>query len=200
MAKQSKEEQDKKNGVAAVSETNLETDGMVATETLDGTTATDSGNMTLEGLQQLLEQEQKKSEDLLKTAQLARAEFLNLKRRTDLERATISSEAREKLLLKLLPVVDDFERAMATLPENLKGEAWINGVSLIENKLKKLLDQENVIEIPALDTEFNPHLHEAVYRDETGEGEHDWNTEVYQKGYKMGDKVIRHAMVKVGSK
>ena len=165
MAKQSKEEQDKKNGVAATSETNPEIDGAVATETLDGTAA-DNGNLTPESLQQLLEQEQKKSEDLLKTAQLARAEFLNLKRRTDQERANISSEARERLLLKLLPVVDDFERAMATLPENLKGEPWINGVGLIENKLKKLLDQENVSEIPALDTEFNPHLHEAVYRDD----------------------------------
>ena len=69
---------------------------------------------------------------------------------------------------------------------------------MIEKKLKNLLDQENVVEIPALGAEFDPHLHEAVQKDEDSEGDKEVVTAVYQKGYKLGDKVIRAAVVTVG--
>ena len=105
---------------------------------------------------------------------------------------------KEKLLLRLLPVLDDFDRAMLTLPENLKGIPWVNGVSLIEKKLKTYLEQEGVVELIALDAEFDPRLHEAVHKDESTSGDKEVVTEIYQKGYKLGDKVIRPAVVKVG--
>lgn len=200
MAKQDKQEHTKDEATEAVSDgvaEQTEAHAATATQPSDGV---ELDNATPEQLRQLLEQERQKSNEYLEDYRRARADFVNLKRRTDNERNSISLEARERLLLRILPIVDDFQRAISNVPENLKNEPWVNGVNLIESKFKKLLDQEGVTEIPAQDTEFNPHLHEGVYRDEDAQGERDWVTEVYQKGYKMGDKVIRHAMVKVGRK
>lgn len=196
MAKQENKNETPENvndGVVEQTEANAAT----ATQPNDGS---DLENASPEQLRQLLQQERQKSNEYLEDYKRARADFVNLKRRTDNERNTISLEARERLILRVLPIIDDFQRAVSNVPENLKSEPWVNGVTLIENKLKKLLDQEGITEIPAENTEFNPHLHEAVYRDEEAQGERDWVSEVYQKGYKMGDKVIRHAMVKVGRK
>lgn len=153
---------------------------------------------TPEQLRQMLADVQKKSNEHLESWQRSRADFVNLKRRTEQEKTNLSAEARERLLMRILPVVDDFERALQTLPENLKSEPWLNGVTLIEKKLKTLLEQENVSEIPADGQEFNPRFHEAVQKDEESEGEKEVVTAVYQKGYKLGDKVIRAAVVKVG--
>ena len=169
-------------------------------EVFDGNADGAAPEISVEELQKQLEEERKKSAEYLDSYQRSRADFLNLKRRTENERATLSAEAREKLLVRLLPIVDDFERALQNLPEGLKNESWINGVSLIEKKLKTLLEQEGVSEVPAKDTEFDPRVHEAVQHDEESQGEKDYVAEVYQKGYKMGDKVIRPAMVKVARK
>lgn len=154
--------------------------------------------LSIEQLRQMLADEQKKSAEHFDGFQRARADFANLKRRTEAERNNLNAEAKEKLLVKVLPVVDDFERALQSMPETLKGEPWINGVTMIEKKLKTLLEQENIAEIPALGQEFDPRLHEAVQKDEEGDGEKDVVSAVYQKGYKLGDKVIRAAVVKVG--
>ena len=169
-------------------------------EVFDGNADGATPEVSVEELQKQLEEERKKSAEYLDSYQRSRADFLNLKRRTENERATLSAEAREKLLVRLLPIVDDFERALQNLPEGLKNEPWISGVSLIEKKLKTLLEQEGVSEVPAKDAEFDPRVHEAVQHDEESQGEKDYVAEVYQKGYKMGDKVIRPAMVKVARK
>ncbi len=163
---------------------------------VNGETAED---LSFEQLQRQLAEEQKKAVEYLDSFQRARADFQNLKRRTDNERLTLSSEVREKLLVKLLPIVDDFERALQNVPEALQNEPWINGVSLIEKKLKTLLDQEGVSVIDATNAEFDPRLHEAVQHDDLG-GTTDYVAATYAKGYRMGDKVIRPAMVKVERK
>ena len=174
-------------------------------ETMSASGQTDSANSTaqveeesVEQLRQQLAEEQKKSAEYLDSWQRSRADFLNLKRRTEQERLNLSAEARSKIIIKILPVVDDFERALQTIPEAIKNDPWINGVTLIEKKLKTLLDQEMVTEIPAEGQEFDPRVHEAVQKDEDGEGDKEYVTAVYQKGYKLGDKVIRAAVVKVG--
>lgn len=154
--------------------------------------------LSVEQLRQKLEEEQKKSAEYLDSWQRSRADFVNLKRRTEIERNNLSAEARERIILKILPIVDDFERALQTLPEDLKNAPWISGVTLIEKKLKTLLDQEGIAEIPAEGQEFDPRFHDAVQRDEESEGEKDVVAAVYQKGYKLGDRVIRPAVVKVG--
>lgn len=154
--------------------------------------------VSVEQLKQQLAEEQKKSAASYDKFVRARADYENLKRRTEAERFKLNSEIRERVLMKILPIVDDFERALQNLPENLKDEAWINGVNLIEKKLKGFLEQENVSEIPAEGQEFDPHYHDAVHRDEESAGDKDVVQAVYQKGYKLGDKVIRPAVVKVG--
>lgn len=154
--------------------------------------------LSVEQLQQQLAEEQKKSAANYDNFVRARADYENLKRRTEAERIKLNSEIREKVLVKILPVVDDFERALQNVPENLKGEAWLNGVNMIEKKLKAFLDQENVSEIPAEGQDFDPRFHDAVHRDEESAGDKDVVQAVYQKGYKLGDKVIRPAVVKVG--
>lgn len=154
--------------------------------------------VSVEDLQQQLADEQKKAQASYDSYVRARADYENLKRRTEAERVKLNSEIREKVLVKILPVVDDFERALQNVPENLKGEAWLNGVNMIEKKLKTFLEHENISEIPAEGADFDPRVHDAVHRDEDSTGEKDVVQAVYQKGYKLGDKVIRPAVVKVG--
>lgn len=169
--------------------------------TTDGNDATPTElpeKLSQEDLEKLLAAEQKKSTELYDSLQRARADFINLKRRTENEKAGLSNEVKERTLLRLLPTVDDFERALATTPENLKGEPWLNGVKLIEKKLKTFLEQEGIAEVEALDAEFDPRFHEAVQKDDSTTGDKEVVIEVYQKGYKLGDKVIRPAVVKVG--
>ncbi len=171
-------------------------DGKVENETAEMPTGQEE--VSVELLQQQLVEEQKKSATSYDNFVRARADYENLKRRTEAERLKLNAEIREKMLVKILPVVDDFERALQSLPENLKSEAWINGVNMIEKKLKNFLEQENVSELPAEGQEFDPRFHDAVQRDEESSGDKDVVQAVYQKGYKLGDKVIRPAVVKVG--
>ena len=168
--------------------------GAVDKETVE----TPQEELSVEELKQQVAEEQKKAATSYDNFVRARADYENLKRRTEAERVKLNSEIREKVLVKILPVVDDFERALQNVPENLKGEAWLNGVTMIEKKLKAFLEQENVSEIPAEGQEFDPRVHDAVHRDEESTGDKDVVQAVYQKGYKLGDKVIRPAVVKVG--
>jgi molecular chaperone GrpE len=155
---------------------------------------------TAEELEKLLAEEQHKSLEYLDALQRAQADFRNLKRRTENERATLADETREKVIKKILPVVDDFERALQTVSEDMKNAPWVTGVQLVEKKLKSFLESERVTEIPSLDQDFNPNLHEAVQIDEDSSGSKEYVSEVYQKGYKLGDKVIRPAVVKVSKR
>ncbi|MBN9387776.1 MAG: nucleotide exchange factor GrpE [Chloroflexi bacterium] len=168
------------------------------TKTDNEAVETPQEELSVEELKQQLAEEQKKTATHYDNFVRARADYENLKRRTEAERAKLNSEIREKVLVRILPVVDDFERALQNVPENLKGEAWLNGVNMIEKKLKTFLEQENVSEIPAEGQEFDPRVHDAVHRDEESTGDKDVVQAVYQKGYKLGDKVIRPAVVKVG--
>jgi molecular chaperone GrpE len=132
--------------------------------------------------------------------QRERASFINYKRRTEQERAETAQYATANLLKKLLPVMDDFDRALAAVPETERqGHKWLQGIELIVRKLHTVMDSEGIEPIDALGQPFDPNLHEAVaFEDNSGEGEHvDTVSEVYAKGYKMKDRVLRPAMVKV---
>jgi molecular chaperone GrpE len=102
-----------------------------------------------------------------------------------------------RLIKKLLPVVDDFERAMASAPDPAENP-WVAGLSLIHRKLQKLLEEEGVTPIESLNQPFDPNLHEAVSYEE-GDGD-DIVVSEFARGYKMGDRVIRHAIVQVGKR
>lgn len=131
--------------------------------------------------------------------QRSRAEFTNYKRRTAQE----LSEARERgatdALGKVLPAIDDFERALSTIPDDLKGNSWVDGASLIFKNLQKVLDEYNVEVIDPVGEEFDPNFHEAVGTDDTDEYESGIVSATLQKGYRSGERVIRPALVRVAN-
>ena len=125
------------------------------------------------------------------------AEFQNFKRRAAREKSDIHAYANERIVSDLLPVLDNFERALNT--ETDEFEAYAKGMELIFEQLKTALEKAGVKEIEALGCDFDPNVHNAVMHidDEAyGEGE---IVDVFQKGYRKGDKIIRYAMVKVAN-
>ncbi len=124
------------------------------------------------------------------------AEFANYRRRVDQERALARELSTRDLLRALVPIIDDFERALAAVPEDLREHPWVEGIRLIERKLQALLEREGVTPVEALGKPFDPGLHEAVAT-EPGSTQN-IVVEVYQKGYLHGQHLLRPAMVKVG--
>lgn len=151
------------------------------------------------------EAQQSEARDLaaeyLDALQRERASFINYRRRTEQERAETVQYATSSLIKKLLPVLDDFDRALASIPdEERKNNRWVEGVELIARKLHGIMEQEGVEPIEALGQPFDPNLHEAVaFEDNAGGNDKHEDTvaEVFSKGYKLRDRVIRPAMVKV---
>jgi molecular chaperone GrpE len=138
--------------------------------------------------------------EYLDALQRERANFINYRRRVDQEKAEQAQYATANLVKKLLPVVDDFDRALSAIPEQeRKHNKWAHGIELIARKLHTILEQEGVEPIEALGQPFDPNLHEAVAFDDNSQSDDHTDTvaEVYSKGYKMKDRVIRPAMVKV---
>ena len=136
------------------------------------------------------EAEKKDFEDrLLRTL----AEYDNFKKRTRREKEELSLLAKSEVIKKLLPVFDNFERAQSFT----EADDFAKGVELIVKQFFDLLEGMDIHSIAAVGDEFDPNLHEAVFREEKEGFSENQITEVLQKGYAMGDKVIRHAMVKV---
>lgn len=125
------------------------------------------------------------------------ADFKNYKRRADTERAELIRSASSGLVLKLLPVLDDFERAVASVPADIVQTPWWGGMQLIEQKLRTLLESEGVKPIEALGKDFDPNFHDAVMYEESAGQENKVVAEL-QKGYTQRDRVLRPTMVKVG--
>ena len=146
-----------------------------------------------------LEQAKTQAAEHLDQLQRAQAEFANYKKRIERERGEFVSLANAALISNLLPILDDFERALETVPDDLQGLTWVEGVLLIERRLRMILEQEGLSEIEAVGEQFNPELHHAVVREETTE--HGENTIVgeMQKGYRLHDKVLRPSMVRVAA-
>ena len=125
----------------------------------------------------------------------AEADLQNFRRRSEQERADSSRFAGTSLILNLLPIVDDFERAFGSLDEHIAGMTWFDGVHLIYRKLIALLESAGVKPIKAEGETFDPQFHEAVAH---AEGEENKVISEVQRGYLLHDRVLRPAMVVVG--
>jgi len=150
----------------------------------------------METLKKIFAEEKEKAEGYLANWQRAQADFINYKRRSEQEKEEISKFANAVLMLNLLPVLDDLERALASIPPKLVGFTWVEGISLIERKLRTSLEAQGLSQIKALSEPFDPELHEAAMH---GKGKEGMVVEELQKGYKLHDRVIRPAMVVVGN-
>lgn len=131
--------------------------------------------------------------------QRARAEFANYKKRIERERIEVFQRASLDTLTALLPIVDDFDRAFESVPEDISDNPWIGGVTMIQRKFVTLLEQYEVEAIDPTGDLFDPNLHQAIGTDERDDIESGHVTETLQKGYRAGDKVLRLALVKVAS-
>jgi molecular chaperone GrpE len=150
----------------------------------------------VEELKKLLGEMQAKAEANLAGWQRAQADFINYKRRSQQEKEELAQFANSVLVLNLLPILDDFERAFSSMPPKLEKLSWVDGIKLIERKLWASLEAQGLCPIEALGKPFDPNLHEAVRQDKGKEG---IVIEEVQKGYKLNDRVIRPTMVVVGS-
>ncbi len=151
----------------------------------------------LEELKSELEEAKAQAAEYLDGWQRAQAEFSNYKKRQEAERAQMRAHVTANVLRKILPVVDDFERALATMPDDLSRLTWCEGVFLIKAKLDAILDSEGIKPIETDGQTFDPVYHEAVtYEEVAGYAEGQIIGEV-QRGYMLDERVLRPALVRV---
>ena len=124
----------------------------------------------IEALKQVLAEEKAKTEANLANWQRVQADFINYKRRSEQEKEEIGKFANAMLMLNLLPVLDDLERAFASVPNHLAKLSWIDGIRLIERKLRANLEAQGLSQIKALGEPFDPNLHEAAMHGKGKEG------------------------------
>lgn len=147
-------------------------------------------------LKEQLAAERERAETYYRNWQRSAADFINYKRRVEQERAEAARMANAAVAINLLPVFDDLDRAVEAVDAHLAGLNWVQGILAIHRKFKALLESMGVTEIAAAGEMFDPNVHEAVGREPGEEGK---VLHVLQKGYKLGDRVLRPAMVIVGS-
>jgi molecular chaperone GrpE len=161
--------------------------------------AAEAPEVDINALEQQISELKQEVESNLQGWQRSRAEFTNYKRRTQKE----LKEARERgaldALSQILPVIDDFERALDNIPDDLEDNPWVSGTSLILKKFDKVLENYNVEEVDPVGEEFDPNYHEAVMREDSDDYESGVVTATLQKGYKSGERVLRPALVRVAS-
>jgi molecular chaperone GrpE len=154
---------------------------------------------SIQALRADLEKAQAQAAEYLDGWQRSRAEFANYKKRVEAEREEVRRASNEALLLRLLPVVDDFERAFQKIPQEWAASPWVSGISMILRKLQALLESQGVAPIQAAGQPFDPQQHEAVLLEETAEHPDGTVIAEIQRGYRLGERVLRPAQVRVAT-
>ena len=152
----------------------------------------------IEALERELSETKAKSEEHLYNWQRSAADFSNYKRRTEDERSLLGQFSTAALVSRLLAVLDDFDRALDSVPSDAH-DSWIEGVQLVERKLRGVLESEGVTPIEAVGQIFDPNLHEAVAHEETAEHADNEVIGEVQRGYRLHDRVLRPSLVRVAN-
>lgn len=139
---------------------------------------------------------QQQVSELTEALQRERADAMNLRRRHDEQLAGLKTTVKTTVVRDLLPVIDNFERALKHVPKELEGNDFVKGVQGVVKQFEKTLADLGVERIKTVGEPFDPRYHEAVSM-EDGEGTQEIVGEELQSGYRIGDDVIRHAMVRV---
>jgi molecular chaperone GrpE len=150
-------------------------------------------------LEERLEAAEAQAAEYLEGWQRARAEFSNARKRLEKSRLEARRKSTVEVIGKLLPILDDFGRALENVPEAIAADEWFEGIALINRKLRGILDEENIERIDAVGTPFDPNYHEAVMQEESDEYESGVVIKELQSGYRLGERVIRPAMVIVAA-
>jgi molecular chaperone GrpE len=151
-------------------------------------------------LKQQLEAAQAKAAENLDGWQRALADLANYRKRVERERAEARQATAGAVVARLLPVLDDFDRAMKDAPDAQGApevQRWIEGIALIQRKLHAIVESEGVTPIEADNAMFDPNWHEAITHDESADHKEGQVIEVIRQGYRMGDRVLRPALVRV---
>ena len=150
----------------------------------------------IEALREALAEARAQAASHLDSWKRSQADFINYKRRSEQEKEETKQFANSVLICNLLPVLDDLERALGSVPKELAKLPWVEGVRLIERKFHSILEAQGVTPIKAKDKHFDPNLHEAAM---CAQGREGVVVKELKRGYKLRDKVIRPATVAVGS-
>lgn len=159
-------------------------------------TETNATDPNAEMLQKLSAERDGLMDELLRT----RADFQNFRKRTEQEKIQVRQMATEDLVVQLLPVLDNFERALASIEKGASIESVIDGIRMVERQLRVALESQRVTRIPAVGQPFDPAHHEAIAAEHSEEHEEGTILHELEAGYKMADRVIRPARVKVVKK
>jgi len=141
----------------------------------------------------------KQAQEYMAGWQRERAEFANYKKRAEREMKDLAQNAAVESLMGLLPIIDDIDRAMTSVPPELKDNPWTSGVGAISRKFQKILDEHGVSVIDPVGEVFDPNRHEAVATEDSSDVESGHITATLQKGYTFGDRVLRPALVRVAN-
>ena len=153
--------------------------------------------LDMETLRARLEEAERERDQFRNMAQRAQADFINYKRRADEERQELVRYASSRFIAKLLPILDDFQRALDHQPADSEERQWLEGVILIERKVQGVLEAEGVTRIEAQGHQFDPREHEALFYEETDQEPEGKVLRVIREGYKMNDWILRPAQVSV---
>lgn len=189
----------------------METENEAVSEETAQADASKEENDTIEGTENEDSKEEKKSkkskkkkdkkdeqiEELQDRVKRQMAEFDNFRKRTEKEKAQMFEVGAKSIIEKILPVVDNFERGLAAIPENEQSSAFADGMNMIYKQLMTELEQAGVTPIEAVGKEFDPELHNAVMQVENDELESGTVAQELQKGYTYRENVVRHSMVTV---
>ena len=138
-------------------------------------------------------------EELTDKVKRQMAEFENFRKRSEKEKAGMFEMGAKSVIEQILPVIDNFERGLAAVPEESKADPFVEGMEKIYRQFMDTMDKLNVKPIEAVGTEFNPYFHNAVMHVEDEEAGENVVVEEFQKGYLYKDQVVRHSMVKVAN-
>lgn len=148
----------------------------------------------VEALKKQVEEAEAKASEYKDSWMRSQAEFQNYKKRLERDNEMTRAHMKGDIIKKILPVLDDMERALQNRPVD---ESWANGIELIVRKFQSALDGEGVKRIEAEGAEFDPNFHEAISHEPNDEVESGHVIEVVQNGYMLGERVIRPALVRV---
>ena len=177
----------------ASAEVDAEENGEAASEETSGEESVESSQAVEEGSSEENPELLQLKDKYLRTL----AEYENFRKRSEKEKAQMFELGAKSIIEALLPVVDNFERALSHLQEEEKDSPFAKGIEGIYKQIQKMFADCNIQEIEALGKKFDPALHNAVMTEEEGDAEEDTITQDLQKGYTYRGNVVRHSMVKV---